>query len=61
MKKLVGIKDPEEFWRCFSKEREKIQKKRRNLPFSKKIEILSFMQKLFPKNRSLGGQASFSS
>jgi hypothetical protein len=51
MKKLLGIKDSEEFWKVFSKEREKIRKKRRNLPFSKKIEILSSIQKLFPKNR----------
>jgi len=51
MKKLLWIKDSEEFWKVFSEEREKLRRKRKKLPFAKKIEILSSMQKLFPKNR----------
>jgi hypothetical protein len=51
MKKLLWIKDSQEFWKVFSEERQKIRRRKRNLPFAKKIEILSSMQKLFPKNR----------
>jgi len=51
MKKLLWIKDSEEFWKVFSRERDKIRKRKRKLPFAKKIEMLSSMQKLFSKNR----------
>jgi hypothetical protein len=51
MKKLLWIKDSERFWKVFSKERNKIRKQKRDLPFAKKIEMLSSMQKLFPKKR----------
>jgi len=44
MKKLLYVKDSEEFWRIFSLEREKRQKKLANLPFARKIEILEKMQ-----------------
>ena len=50
MKKLLWIKDSKEFWKVFSEERKKIGRQRKNLPFAKKIEILSSMQKLFTKN-----------
>ena len=48
MKKLLWIKDSEKFWKVFSEERKKIRRQKRDLPFAKKIEILSSMQKLFP-------------
>lgn len=51
MKKLLWIKDSKEFWKVFSEERKKLRKQKRNLPFAKKIEILSSMQKLFRKSR----------
>jgi hypothetical protein len=51
MKKLLWIKDSEKFWKVFAEERKKTRRQKRNLPFAKKIEILSSMQKLFPKNR----------
>ena len=51
MKKLLWIRDSQKFWKVFSEERKKIGRQRRNLPFAKKIDILSSMQKLFHKNR----------
>jgi hypothetical protein len=47
MKELLWIKDSEEFWEVFSKERKKTRRKLNNLSFAKKIEILSQMQKTF--------------
>ena len=44
MKKLLYAKDSEEFWRIFSLEWEKRQKKLANLLFARKIEILEKMQ-----------------
>ncbi len=44
MKKLLSIKDSEEFWRVFSEEREARRKQLRNLPFAKKIEIVEKMR-----------------
>jgi hypothetical protein len=44
MRKLLYVKDSEEFWKIFSLEREKRQKKLANLPFARKIEILEMMQ-----------------
>lgn len=46
MKKLLWMKDSEEFWEVFSKEREKRRKQLKKLPFAKKIEIVSKMQKM---------------
>jgi len=51
MRKLLWIKDSKEFWKVFNKERKKDREKKSKLPFVKKIEILSSMQKLFRKNR----------
>jgi hypothetical protein len=46
MKKLLWIKDSKEFWEVFSKERMRRREKLRRLPFAKKIEIVSWMQKM---------------
>ena len=53
MKKLLWIKDSEEFWEAFSKEREKRREQLRKLPFAKKIEIISKMQKMAPPKRAI--------
>jgi len=45
MKKLLWIKDSKEFWELFSEEQRKRREKLRRLPFAKKIEIVSKMQK----------------
>jgi len=45
MKKLLWIKDSKEFWEVFSEEQRKRREKLRRLPFAKKIEIVSKMQK----------------
>jgi len=52
MKKLLWIKDSKEFWEVFSKERVMRREKLRRLPFAKKIEILSRMQKMSFPNRA---------
>ena len=44
MKKLLLIRDSEEFWRVFSEEQEARRKQLRNLPFAKKIEIVEKMR-----------------
>lgn len=44
MKKLLWIKDSKKFWQVFNQERENDKRRLRNLPFAKKIEILSQMQ-----------------
>ena len=44
MKRLLSIKDSEEFWRVFSEEREARRRQLRNLPFAKKIEIVEKMR-----------------
>jgi hypothetical protein len=50
MKRLLWIKDSKEFWEAFTKERILRRDKLRRLPFAKKIEIVSRMQKMsFPK------------
>ena len=46
MKKLLSIKDSGEFWKVFNEEREKRRKQMRELPFAKKIEIVSRMQRM---------------
>jgi hypothetical protein len=43
MKKLLSIKDSEEFWRVFSEERKAWRRQLRNLPFAQKIEIVEKM------------------
>jgi len=54
VKKLLWAKDSEEFWEVFSKEREKRRKQLRRLPFAKKIEIVSEMQRMvLPKKRKI--------
>jgi hypothetical protein len=50
MKKLLWIRDSEEFWKVFSEEREARRKQLRNLPFAKKIEIVEKMRAAQPKN-----------
>jgi hypothetical protein len=45
MKKLLLIKDSKEFWEVFSKEQRRRREKLRKLPFAKKIEIVSRMQR----------------
>ncbi len=47
MKKLLCIKDSEEFWKAFNGERKKARRQLRSLPHTKKVRILSQMQKLF--------------
>ena len=49
MKKLLWIRDSEEFWRVFSEEREARRRQLRNLPFAKKIEIVERMRAAQPK------------
>ena len=50
MKKLLWIKDSKEFWEVFDKEQRKKREKLRRLPFAKKIEIVSRMQRMsYPK------------
>ena len=49
MKKLLSIRDSEEFWRVFSEEREARRKRLRNLPFAKKIEIVERMRAAQPR------------
>jgi len=44
--KLLSIKDSGEFWKIFNEEREKRRKQMRRLPFTKKIEIVSRMQRM---------------
>ena len=44
MRKLLWIRDSEEFWKVFSEERESRRKQLRNLPFAKKIEIVEKMR-----------------
>jgi len=39
MRKLLSIRDSEDFWKVFSEEREARRRQLRNLPFAKKIEI----------------------
>jgi len=46
MKKLLWIKDSGKFWEVFNQERRKRREKLRKLPFAKKIEIVSQMQKM---------------
>ena len=53
MKKLLWIKDSKKFWQVFSQEREKERERLKNLSFARKIEILSQMQKIFPKVKKL--------
>jgi hypothetical protein len=53
VKKILWIKDSEEFWEVFSKEREKRREQLRKLPFAKKIEIISKMQKMAPPKRAV--------
>ena len=49
MKKLLYLKDSEEFWKVFSEEREKIRRRLQGLPFAEKVEIMARMRKLFPR------------
>ena len=44
MRKLLSIKDSEEFWKVFAEEREARRKQLRNLPYAKKIEIVERMR-----------------
>lgn len=44
MKKLLYVKDSEEFWQIFSIERDKRRKRLTKLPFAKKVAILEMMQ-----------------
>jgi hypothetical protein len=44
MRKLLLIRDSEEFWKVFSEQRELRRKQLRNLPFAKKIEIVEKMR-----------------
>ena len=39
MRKLLSIRDSEDFWKVFSEEREARRRQLRDLPFAKKIEI----------------------
>ena len=54
MKGLLLIKDYEKFWKAFNKQREKERKRLRLLPFAKKIEIMSKMQKMSRGKGKLG-------
>ncbi len=57
MKKLLWIKDSEEFWQTFTKEREKDRARLRALPFAKKIDIVAKMQEEFrPLRRKSRGR-----
>jgi len=49
MKKLLYLKDSEEFWQVFSEEREKVRKRLQGLSFAEKIEIMAKMRELFPR------------
>lgn len=51
MKKLLWIKDSEEFWKVFSEEREARREQLRKLPFAKKIEIVAKMRAAQLKER----------
>lgn len=51
MRKLLSIKDSEEFWRVFSEAREARRKQLRKLPFAKKIEIVEKMRAAQLKER----------
>lgn len=51
MQKLLYLKDSEKFWKVFDKERRKSRRQLQSLPFARKIEILSEMQKLFRARR----------
>lgn len=44
MKKLLYVKDSEEFWKILNEEKEKRRQKLAKLPFARKIEILEKMQ-----------------
>jgi hypothetical protein len=46
MKRLLWIKDYKKFWQAFDKQREKERKRLRSLPFAKKIEMMSRMQRI---------------
>lgn len=54
MKRLLWIKDYEKFWKAFDKQREKERKRLRSLPFAKKIEIMSRMQRMSRKKGMSG-------
>ena len=54
MKGLLLIKDYEKFWKAFNKQREKERKRLRLLPFAKKIEIMSRMQRMSLLKRATG-------
>jgi len=54
MRKLLCIKDSQEFWATFTREREKRRESLRSLPFARKIEILSKMQEVFHPLRRPG-------
>ncbi|HUT03965.1 MAG TPA: hypothetical protein VM163_08765 [bacterium] len=47
MKKLLYIKDSQQFWKVFSEERDKVRKQLSRLPFAEKIEIMSKMREAF--------------
>ncbi len=51
MKKLLYIRDSEEYWRVFTEESEKRRKRLQRLPFSEKIKIIARMQELFGSPR----------
>ena len=44
MKKLLSIKDSEEFWKVFDEERRKRRNSLRRLSFAKKVEIVERMK-----------------
>jgi hypothetical protein len=46
MKRPLWIKDYKKFWQAFDKQREKERKRLTSLPFAKKIEIMSRMQRI---------------
>lgn len=45
MKKLLYVKDSEEFWRIFNQEKDKAREKLARLPFARKVVILEKMQR----------------
>lgn len=49
MKKLLYIKDSEQFWKVFNDERKKTRERLAQLPFAEKIEIMSKMRERCPR------------
>jgi len=54
MKKLLSIRDSEQFWKVFNREREARRKKLPRLPFARKIEIVEKMRAMQLKQEKSG-------